>query len=226
MTEPQKKQNLFWTFLKAYWWAILIIVVAPVLLNFLVLIPAFLPIVGSGVDWLMFWVTYISAIASFTMVFMTWRTLKQNEEQLNEIKRQWEEQNRPKVFCSLETSKGDVFLVLENISSCAAINVSIVIKSNVEENNKMFNKVVTLLREPCLTIPPLQKKIINLHITAYTDEDYRGKYVEAAISIEGKLHGTYKMWLSEINLIRSIDYSSTSAALEKLNSTIKDKRFL
>lgn len=228
MSEQKNKWDLIKESLWKHWVVIFIaaIVLIPILLNWLIQWQSFFEFVGEDTDWLMFWVTYISAIASFAMVFMTWRTLKQNEEQLNEIKRQWEEQNRPKVFCSLETSKGDVFLVLDNISSCAAINVSIVIRSNVEEDNEMFNKVVTLLREPCLTIPPLQKKIINLYIPAYVDGNYDGEYIEAAISIEGKLHGTYKMWLSEINLIRSIDYSSTSAALEKLNSTIKDKRFL
>lgn len=98
--------------------------------------------------------------------------------------------------------------------------------TNIEKRNGYFNKVVDLLNKSYLTIPPLQKKIINLYIPAYVGGNYDGEYIEVAISMDGKLQGTYKMWLSEINLIRSIDYSPTSAALESLNSTIKTKKFL
>lgn len=58
--------------------------------------------------WATFWATYLAAIASFAMVFITWLTLKknkeqndailqQNKDQLNEMKRQWEEDHRPKI---------------------------------------------------------------------------------------------------------------------------------
>lgn len=223
MNEPQKKPNLLCTFLKAYWWAILIILAVPILLNFIVLIPAFLPIAGSGVDWLMFWGTYISAIASFAMVFITWRTLQQNKEQLNELKRQWEEQNQPKVFCSLEKSSADIVLILENISNCAAINISVFIDSNLD-NQRLFQQTIDLLNKTYLMIPPLHKKVINLYIPASVTYNYEGKYIEVTISIDRKEQGTYRMFLSEINLIRSIDYSPISDSLKKIDSTIKNKK--
>lgn len=228
MNEQKNKWNLIKEFLWKHWMVIFIaaIVLIPILLNWLIQWQSFFEFVGEDTDWLMFWVTYISAIASFAMVFITWRTLQQNKKQLNELKRQWEEQNKPKLFCSLERSKEDMLLILENISNSAATNVSIAMDTNIEKRNGYFNKVVDLLNKSYLTIPPLQKKIINLYIPAYVDGNYDGEYIEVAISMDGKLQGTYKMWLSEINLIRSIDYSPTSAALESLNSTIKTKKIL
>lgn len=228
MSEQKNKWGMIKEFLWKHWVVIFIaaIVLIPILLNWLIQWQSFFEFVGKDTDWLMFWVTYISAIASFAMVFITWRTLQQNKEQLNELKRQWEEQNKPKLFCSLEKSNEDMLLILENISNSAATNVSIAIDTNIEKRNSYFNKVVDLLYKSYLTIPPLQKKIINLFIPAYVEGDYDGEYIEVAISMDGKLQGTYKMWLSEINLIRSIDYSPTSAALESLNSTIQTKKFL
>lgn len=38
--------------LKKYWWLILIITVLPVIVNYVLLIPAFGPVVGDNVHWL------------------------------------------------------------------------------------------------------------------------------------------------------------------------------
>lgn len=88
MNEPQKKPNLLCTFLKAYWWAILIILTVPILLNFIVLIPAFLPIVGGSVEWLSFHGSYIgSIIASLITLYVLYKQLQHNHEE-NERTRQ------------------------------------------------------------------------------------------------------------------------------------------
>lgn len=42
------------------------------------------------------WVA-IGAVATLLMVIVTWCTLRQNRKQLNELKRQWEEENRPSI---------------------------------------------------------------------------------------------------------------------------------
>lgn len=88
MTEPQKKQNLFWAFLKAYWWAIVIILLAPVLLNFIILIPAFLPIAGDSEEWLSFHGGYIgSVIASLITLYVLYKQLQHSHAE-NEKTRQ------------------------------------------------------------------------------------------------------------------------------------------
>ena len=88
MNEPQKKQNLFWTFLKTYWWAILMVLIAPVSLNFIILMPAFSSIVGTETDWLSFHGSYIgSVIASLITLYVLYKQLQHNHEE-NEKTRQ------------------------------------------------------------------------------------------------------------------------------------------
>lgn len=93
------------------WHLILIslgILILPLVINFVILLPKFFPVVGDGSNWLSFWVTYISAIASFAMVLITWKTLRQNKEQLrqnkkqlNELKEHWEEETRPILYAEI-----------------------------------------------------------------------------------------------------------------------------
>lgn len=60
------------------------------------------------------WFVALSAIATLFMAGVTYGSLRQNKEQLNELKRQWEEQNTPRIvpliirktdilFCDLKT---------------------------------------------------------------------------------------------------------------------------
>lgn len=71
--------------IKKYWWTILIILALPVVINFILLIPAFSPIVGDGTHWLSFWASYLAAIASFAMVLITWWTLRESKKQNQNI---------------------------------------------------------------------------------------------------------------------------------------------
>lgn len=98
--------------LKRHWWIILlfllIAILFPLVLNWVMQKPAIFKYVGDSADWLGFWAAYISAIASFAMVIITWMTLSQNKAQLNEMKRQWEEEHRPRLeiyFCQNTISK-------------------------------------------------------------------------------------------------------------------------
>ena len=87
---------------------ILIMLLLPLGINALYLISTKYTILYGPSEWSGFWATYLAAIASFAMVFITWLTLKknkeqndaimkQNKEQLDEMKRQWEEDHRPRI---------------------------------------------------------------------------------------------------------------------------------
>ena len=103
MNEPQKKQNLFWTFLKAYWWAILIILIAPVLLNFIILIPAFSPVVGGSLDWLSFHGSYTgSVIASLITLYVLYKQLQNNHEENEKTRRENQAVNEKKPTASAQ----------------------------------------------------------------------------------------------------------------------------
>ena len=78
-------------------WAVVValgVIVFPLLLNWLLLRDAIAPVVGDSVTWLTFWPVYLSAIASFGMIYFTYRSLQENRKQLEEIKRQREEDER------------------------------------------------------------------------------------------------------------------------------------
>ena len=56
--------------LKKYWWVIPFILLLPFVINFILLIPAFSPIVGDNTDWLYFWGGYLGAIISAGVAFV------------------------------------------------------------------------------------------------------------------------------------------------------------
>lgn len=70
--------------LKKYWWAILIILILPVAINFALLVPAFSPIVGEDTDWLAFWGGYLGALVSAGVAFIILSVqFKQNQDENN-----------------------------------------------------------------------------------------------------------------------------------------------
>ena len=82
MSEQKNKWDLFKAFLKAYWWAILIILITPVLLNFIILSPVFLTIIGGSSEWLSFHGSYIgSVIASMITLYVLYKQPKHNHEE-------------------------------------------------------------------------------------------------------------------------------------------------
>ena len=132
MNEQKNKWDLIKEFLWKHWVVIFIaaIVVIPILLNWLIRWPSFFEFVGKDTDWLMFWVTYISAIASFAMVFITWRTLQQNKEQFKEMKKQWDAEKNPNLILSLGIHQKCLFLKISNIGFSPAYNINLSINDS------------------------------------------------------------------------------------------------
>ena len=102
-----------------------LLLIIPIILNFVLQIPSHFPIIGDSQTWLSFWASYIGAIASFAMIAVTFLTLKQNQAQLNEIKRQWEEEHRPHLVCRIIVNKKAFILQISNPSQFDASNVII-----------------------------------------------------------------------------------------------------
>ena len=55
---------------RKYWWVFFIIILAPIILNFILQIPALTTIVGNDVDWLSFWGGYLGAVLSSLVAFV------------------------------------------------------------------------------------------------------------------------------------------------------------
>lgn len=120
----RKNKVLIWVVVVA-----LGVIVFPLLLNWLLLRDAIAPVVGDSVTWLTFWPVYLSAIASFGMIYFTYRSLQENRKQLEEIKRQREEDERARLVFSVIVYEHAFMLKISNIG-----------KRNVYEASIRFNE--------------------------------------------------------------------------------------
>lgn len=93
----------------------------PFILNFLIVIPkpTWIPVVGNASDWIVFWATYVSALASFAMVVAAYETL-------DESRKQWKEDHTAHLNVTAYRNKyHQVFLCIGNLSSIGIIVQSI-----------------------------------------------------------------------------------------------------
>ena len=64
----------------------------------------------SNIDW-----NALTAISTFILAVITFVTLRQNRSQLKEMKRQWEEENKPKKVIASDNKEGPLVGAKENI---------------------------------------------------------------------------------------------------------------
>ena len=70
------------------------------------------------IDW-----SAIAAIVSFCMIILTFISLLQSRKQLKEMKRQWDENNRPNICINVIVYNKAYFLQIANIGNVDATNV-------------------------------------------------------------------------------------------------------
>lgn len=202
---------------------IVFVVLIPMGINLLVRLktPFDFPIVGGPKDWLMFWASYSSAVASFMMVWYTSRTLKQNNRQLDVIKQQWEIEHTPEIFATLIRSKNKGFIRIMNVSNISIKNLKVEITKDPEENIRTsmvnYNQFKANIRNSIFAIEPHGKIDIEFVQRIYFDEKYTGSITlkftfnegyenEIAIPFEQMLlvdseivHNDYRNHLEEIS---------------------------
>ena len=87
-------QAIMKNFLKKYWWCIIIIVFAPIVINYLLLIPAIGPVVGNNIHWLAFWGSYLAALIPTVGAFMILYIQRRDSLEENEKRRKENDENR------------------------------------------------------------------------------------------------------------------------------------
>lgn len=112
----------------------------PFFLNWILLQKAFVPVVGDSVTWLTFWPVYLSAIASFGMIYFTYRSLQQNKKQLEEIRKQREEDERARLVFSVIVYKKAFMLKISNVGKRNVYNA--VIQFNEDFLNELFEEKI------------------------------------------------------------------------------------
>lgn len=155
--------------------------VVPFLLNLLLAIPTPTgwPIVGNASDWLLFWVTYLSALASLAMVIAAYETLKESQKQ-------WEDAHTAHICVMAYQDKyHQVFIRIFNMSSFGVIlqslqlcqepsdavkNLFCHVKSNVQSDK--YKQWLNIHKNSSIVIRPYEYEDIPLlqHFPRQFDE--------------------------------------------------------
>lgn len=122
------------------------------------------PIVGSSVDWLYFWASYLGAAASFIMIVYTSMSLRQNRKQLDEIKRQWNEERRARLVFSLAHKNNLIVLKVSNVGKEPAYNIKLRFSDEFIESLfvKYIRELYTSFTDKSFTIGASESKYFYL----------------------------------------------------------------
>ena len=92
-----------------YWYVVVIaiLIIIPFAINYFVQVERFWDVAGDVTNWLAFWPSYLSAAVSLIMIIYTAKALRNNEDllrnneiQLEELRRQWNHEHFPEISAS------------------------------------------------------------------------------------------------------------------------------
>lgn len=186
-----KKKQYIWIFI-----IVVTLIVLPLLINVCYLWRTDCGVLFTPSAWTSFWATYLSAIASFVMVFITWRTLKQNRQQLDELKRQWNEEHTPYLSCQLIADNSYFKLRVFNSSNVVATDVAISINNCLKDKDVFrFSELKAFLTNQLFVIPPNESLYFDILITSYRDEEnLPAGYIEVKLNTPTIDFGTFNLY--------------------------------
>jgi hypothetical protein len=181
-----------------HWWIIIpIVLLLPFGINCLVNIetPSWWKygIAGDGKYWLLFWGSYISSVATATMVYLTYSMLKQNEED-----------RRGNIFFRISSYKRFYFLEITNEGKSIAYDIRANINKEFIDNLHSTQQIyLNRLNENTIVLKPNESKYILIEANCTGDfkvldikqnnmepvtitEEYLNKIKVAPIIITGK----------------------------------------
>lgn len=141
-----------------------LLLLLPLIVNSLYLFNSWHQIFEEPSKWSIFWATYLSSIASFAMVFITWKTLRQNKEQLDELKRQWAEQHKPLLRLTVDNYGIHCYLKVQNVGTSHVKNIKVMVDAESANN---FDSVIIVhdeLRE--------NNWVLTDNLSLYPQESY------------------------------------------------------
>ena len=162
----------------------------PFALNWLLLRKAIVPVVGDGATWLSFWPVYLSAIASFGMIFFTYRSLQQNKMQIEELRLQREEDERARLVFSVVVYQTAFMLKISNMGKRNVFNAIINFNEDFlsELIEKRFQKGFRQMSNPFFVEVGASK---YLYIGHCPDVNTAWKDKHVVIKIKGSYNNTY-----------------------------------
>ncbi len=145
------------------------------------------------------WVA-ISAIATGLMAIATFVSLK-------ELKRQWREQNKPRLmplFVIYDRNSREGYLRIKNISGTAAFNVSVEISMNIETGSNssyiQYNELVEELKKITFSLEPLGVKDFKFLEGGFPESKYEG-HLDIQIRYNNTYCEEFMLHLSEFSAL-------------------------
>jgi hypothetical protein len=179
----------------------LVILAIPIILNFVIQLPAIFPVVGEPVNWLMFWATYLGAATSFLMIVYTALTLKQNKEQLDELKRQWNEVHQPAIFAYMMSHESYFYICIKNTSIVPLRDVKISI-THVPQNGVIPSEEFFLnpINDVVFSIEPNGCRYINTY-AMLTSSPIANDFIGLKIIYNGNNEYCVDLYFKEASII-------------------------
>ena len=186
--------------------------------------------------------TGLSAIATAVMAFIALRSLLQNKKQLDELKKQREEENRARLVFEIVSYQQIFMLKIMNVGKSTAFDVFLDIKSEVIEKHfseyikSIFvqnnNKRFVMAPGRCLyfyltPIHTTQKthKIDGVDFSSEMINQWLEKYKDEPIIITGSYCGRYeiheKFSINDFMGASLIVYDNTTLALQDIGKELK-----
>lgn len=216
--------------LKKYWWLLIIVILLlflPLLVNLCYYWESDCSALHAPSAWTSFWATYLAAIASFAMVVITYQTLKQNRQQLDELKRQWLAEHTPYLSCQLIAANGYFKLRIFNSSNVAATDVVISITNYLNEYKLFgFSELKEFLTNQFFVIPPKESLYFTIWITPYPEvENLPDGYIEVKLKTSTIDFGNYNLYPRNFAFVSYGDREQSIVdAISKVADKIKDQK--
>lgn len=195
--------------LKEYWWVLLVLVFLPTLLNLCYFIPALNEILEEPKKWTTFWGTYLSAIASFAVVLITWLTLKQMEKQ-------WEDEHRP--LLEFYFIKGTLPMDKDKYPvEGHKIEVLNIGKSPATELNFSISQEIINCAKDSAAKEALSKIGSDIQLSLLPNEARRFTICEKTINRVKQTQSMYSYYIADVE-VDEIAYKNFTKQIEKLKT--------
>lgn len=135
------------------------------------------------------WVA-VSAVATLVMAFTTFITIRQNQKQLNEMKRQWKEEHRPILCFNVMVYDQAYFLQIANIGNKDADNICISFNDEFISNLKpKIQQYFIALNNSSFFVERNNKRYLYIGWCEEVNEEWKDK--DFSIIITGKYGSVY-----------------------------------
>lgn len=196
------------TKIKKYWilGLLLLLAILPIIMNKLILCPPVWEFVGESKDWLAFWPSYLCAATSAIMIAFTAKTLKSNDmllanniEQLNELKKQWEQEHKPDISVTFFKFEEGGYIRIMNISKVEIKSLSIQITeqpgASVKDQIYKYDEYKKEVESLCLDIEP--NGVRNIIISEYFHYEIDpNDYIALHLSFNSKYEKDVKVFFN------------------------------